>query len=308
MVLVNMNNTETFKILTLDGGGTRGIYSAQLLALVEQELDAPIKESFDLIAGTSTGAIIAGAIAADISMDEIVSLFETESPDIFKKKWYRNLLFSSKYSEDVFAQVIAKHIPAKPLSDISTPLIITSSEITTSERYLFRSNYAETVRDSEYSDGDVCIRDAVVASCSAPTFFAPKGINNLLFADGGLWANNPSIAAYTEALTVFGKDVSQVKILSVGTGHAPNMYRKKRRWGFLLGWGGPKLVSFVMMLQAQASAKMVKQLLKDNYMRICPSIDFWDIDSAKPLKKLKSMAARDFENLSAEIKVFLNIL
>lgn len=308
MVLVNMNNTETFKILTLDGGGTRGIYSAQLLALVEQELDAPIKESFDLIAGTSTGAIIAGAIASDISMDEIVSLFETESQDIFKKKWYRNLLFSSKYSEDVFAHVIAKHIPAKPLSDISTPLIISSSEITTSERYLFRSNYAETLRESEYSDGDVCIRDAVIASCSAPTFFAPKSINNLLFADGGLWANNPSIAAYTEALTVFGKDASQVKILSVGTGHAPNMYRKKRRWGFLLGWGGPKLVSFVMMLQAQASAKMVKQLLKDNYMRICPSIDFWDIDSAKPLKKLKSMAERDFDNLSAEIKVFLNIL
>ena len=302
-----MNNPETFKILTLDGGGTRGIYSAQLLALVEQELDMPIKESFDLIAGTSTGAIIAGAIVSDISMDEIVTLFETESPGIFQKKWYRNLLFSSKYSEDVFAQAIAKHIPAKPLSEISTPLIITSSEITTSELYLFRSNYAEKLGHGEYSDGDVCIRDAVVASCSAPTFFAPKSLNNLLYADGGLWANNPSIAAYTEALTIFGKDVSEVKILSIGTGHATTMYRKKRRWGFLLGWGGPKLVSFVMMLQSQASAKMVKLLLKDNYMRICPSIDFWDIDSAKPLKKLKSMAIRDFANLSVGIKVFLNM-
>ena len=137
-----MNNTDTFKILTLDGGGTRGIYTAQLLALVEQEFDIRIKDSFDLIAGTSTGAIIAGAIVSEIPMDEIVGLFESEAPDIFRKRWYRNLLFSSKYSEDVLAQVIAKHIPAKPLSEILTPLIITSSEITTSELHIFRSNYA----------------------------------------------------------------------------------------------------------------------------------------------------------------------
>ena len=84
------------------------------------------------------------------------------------------------------------------------------------------------------------------------------------------------------------------------------MYRRKRRWGFLIGWGGPKLVSFVMMLQSQASAEMVKLLLKENYMRICPSIDFWDIDSVRPLDKLKSMAIDDFANLSKDIKVFLN--
>ena len=301
-----MNNTDTFKILTLDGGGTRGIYTAQLLALVEQEFDIRIKDSFDLIAGTSTGAIIAGAIVSEIPMDEIVGLFESEAPDIFRKRWYRNLLFSSKYSEDVLAQVIAKHIPAKPLSEILTPLIITSSEITTSELHIFRSNYATELNADEYTDGDVCIRDAVVASCSAPTFFSPKDLNNMLYADGGLWANNPSVAAYTEALTKFGKDVSKVKILSIGTGHAKTMYKRKRRWGFLIGWGGPKLVSFVMMLQSQASAEMVKLLLKENYMRICPSIDFWDIDSVRPLDKLKSMAIDDFANLSKDIKVFLN--
>lgn len=302
-----MNHTDTFKILTLDGGGTRGIYTAQLLALAEQEFDIRIKDSFDLIAGTSTGSIIAGAIVSEIPMDEIVELFESEAPDIFQKKWYRNLLFSSKYSEDVLAHVIAKHIPAKPLSEISTPLIITSSEITTSELHVFRSNYAAKLNESDYADGDVCIRDAVVASCSAPTFFNPKGLNDLLFADGGLWANNPSVAAYTEALTTFGKDVTDVKILSIGTGHAKTMYQKKSRWGFLIGWGGPKLVSFVMMLQSQASAKMVKQLLKDNYMRISPSIDFWDIDSVKPLNKLKSIAIRDFDGFASDIKTFLDI-
>ena len=133
-----MNNTNTFHILALDGGGTRGIYIAQLLAQVEHAFDVRIKDCFDLIAGTSTGAIIAGAAVSDIPMDEIVQLFETEASEIFRKRWYRNPLFFSKYSNEKPAQIIAHHIPATPLSQISTPLMITSSEIATSELHIFQ--------------------------------------------------------------------------------------------------------------------------------------------------------------------------
>ena len=71
-----MDNTDTFHILALDGGGTRGIYTAQLLAKIEQTFGVPIRTRFDLIAGTSTGAIIAGAAVSDIPMTDIVELFE----------------------------------------------------------------------------------------------------------------------------------------------------------------------------------------------------------------------------------------
>ena len=81
-----MANTDTFHILALDGGGTRGIYTAQLLAKIEQAFGTHIKTHFDLIAGTSTGAIIAGAAVSDIPMAEIVELFETEGPHIFRRK------------------------------------------------------------------------------------------------------------------------------------------------------------------------------------------------------------------------------
>ncbi len=302
-----MNNTDTFHILALDGGGTRGIYSAQFLTKVEQFLDMRIKDCFDLIVGTSTGAIIAGAIASDIPMDEIVELFEIEAPDIFQKKWYRNPLFASKYSNEKLAQIIAKHIPATPLSEISTPLMITTSEITKSDLHIFRSNYVEKLGKSDYSDGDVCLRDAIVASCAAPTFFAPKYLKKYLLADGGLWANNPSIAAYTEALTNFGKQVPQIKIMSIGTGHSTAMYRKRRGWGFLLGWGGIKLISYVMTLQSHTSAKMMKLLLKDNYLRIDPEIDFWDIDTVVQSENLKSMAARDFTEHTSKIEAFIRL-
>ena len=300
-----MDNTDTFHILALDGGGTRGIYTAQLLAKIEQAFGVPIRTRFDLIAGTSTGAIIAGAAVSDIPMTNIVELFETETPYIFRRRWYRIPLFLSKYPNQKLAQIIAKHLPATPLGEIASPLMITSSEIAKSEVHIFRSNYGS--RDSEIAptSKDVNLRDAILASCAAPTFFAPKSVGNFLLADGGLWANNPSTVAFTEALSVFGKEAREIRMLSIGTGHSVNMYHNRRGWGFITGWGGAKLTSYVMTLQSQASARTAKLLLKENYLRINPEIDFWELDTLTQLDNLKSLAERDFEKYAAEIEAFI---
>ena len=301
-----MENTDRFHILVLDGGGTRGIYTAQLLAKIEDAFGTRIKTYFDLIVGTSTGAIIAGAAVSDIPMTDIVELFETETPHIFRKRWYRIPLFLSKYPSEQLAQVIAKHIPATPLGEIATPLMITSSEITKSEVQIFRSNYES--HDSEGTPPTskaVCLRDAILASCAAPTFFAPKSVDNFLLADGCLWANNPSTIAAAEALSVFRKEAQEIRMLSIGTGHSTNMYRQRRGWGFITGWGGAKLTSYVMTLQAQASARTAELLLKGNYLRINPEIDRWEIDNLTQLDTLKSLAAHDFERCAAEIEAFM---
>ena len=301
-----MENADTFHILALDGGGTRGMYTAQLLAKIEEAFGTRIKTCFDLIAGTSTGAIIAGAAVSDIPMTDIVQLFETETPYIFRRRWYRIPLFLSKYPSEQLAQVIAKHIPATPLGEIATPLMITSSEIAKSEVHIFRSNYGS--RDSEGTpptSKEVCLREAILASCAAPTFFAPKSVDDLLLADGCLWANNPSTIAATEALSVFRKEARKIRMLSIGTGHSTNMYRQRRGWGFITGWGGAKLTSYVMTLQAQASAHIAKLLLKGNYLRINPEIDRWEIDTLTRLDDLKSLAERDFEKYAAEIETFI---
>ncbi|MDE0689899.1 MAG: CBASS cGAMP-activated phospholipase [Candidatus Poribacteria bacterium] len=303
-----MNNTNTFHILALDGGGTRGIYTAQLLAKIEQAFGTSIKTCFDLIAGTSTGAIIAGAAVSDIPMADIVNLFETETPYIFRRRWYRIPLFLSKYPSEQLAQILAKHIPATSLREIETPLMITSSEIAKSEVHIFRSNYSSHDSEVAPTDKDVNLRDAILASCAAPTFFAPKSVDNFLLADGGLWANNPSTVAFTEALSVFGKEAQEIRMLSVGTGHSVNMYRNRRGWGFITGWGGAKLTSYVMTLQSQASARTAKLLLKENYLRINPEISFWELDTLTQLNNLKSLADRDFERYVAEIEAFISIL
>ena len=302
-----MNNKDLFHILALDGGGTRGMYTAQLLAEIEQAFGTRIKTCFDLIAGTSTGSIIAGAAVSDIPMQDIVALFETETPYIFQRRWYRIPLFLSKYPNQKLSQIIAKHLPATPLGDIATPLMITSSEIAKSEVHIFRSNYEG--RDSEVvpTSKDVSLRDAILASCAAPTFFAPKSVGNFLLADGGLWANNPSTIAFTEALSVFGKEAQEIRMLSVGTGHSVNMYRNRRGWGFITGWGGAKLTSYVMTLQSQASANMAKLLLNGNYLRINPEINFWELDTLTQLDNLKALAERDFKKYTTEIKAFLRV-
>ena len=85
------------------------------------------------------------------------------------------------------------------------------------------------------------MRDAIVASCAAPTFFAPKNVKGYLLADGGLWANNPSIAALTEAVTNFRKQPKYLRIISIGTGHSISMYRKRQRLGFPVRMEGRKV-------------------------------------------------------------------
>ena len=300
-----MENPRPFRILALDGGGTRGIYTAHLLSKIEETFAVRIRTCFDLIVGTSTGSIIAGAAATDIPMPEIVDLFESEAPYIFRKRWYRTPMFFSKYPKKRLAGAIAAHIPATPLREIPTPLMLTSSDLTKTDVHVFRSSYAEKLGVPCQSDTSVNLREAILASCAAPTFFAPASVGGLLLADGALWANNPSTIAFAEAVSVFGRTAPDIRMLSIGTGHCVNMYRQKRNWGFITGWGGPKLTSHVTMLQSQASAHITNRLLQENYLRLDPEIDFWGIDKVEHLDTLKSIAGRDFEARVAEIEGFV---
>ena len=220
-----------FHILTLDGGGARGIYPAQVLAIIEKELQTPVRECFDLIVGTSTGSIIGGAAAVGIPMAEIVSLFKEKAPRIFGKKRLGAFFFRSKYSRLPLDQVVMECVPDITLGQISKPLMITASDISTGEVHVFKSKYLEDLHAPYVRDSQVLLSDAILSSCAAPTFFDPVPVGDLLLVDGGLWANNPSIIALTEAVSKFRTPVEQVRILSIGTGRSVNLYSQSRNWG-----------------------------------------------------------------------------
>ena len=296
-----MESDENFYILALDGGGARGIYPAHILARLERELSIPIGESFDLIAGTSTGSIIAGAAAAGVPMQTVSDLFEEQAPAIFSRKRFGWGLFRSRYERQPLTRIVQQFLPERRMGEITTPLLITSADISTGGVRVFKSRYLEEQGQEYVRDRDVPLRDAILASCAAPSFFDPMQVDEYLLADGGLWANNPSILAVTEAVSKFRRPLSRVHILSVGTGKPRHLYERRRFWGIATGWGRLKLVSYFLDLQSQASTNMGKLLLEDRYFRLNPEIDNWGLDDTRHLDALKVMADSDFTRDFGEI-------
>ena len=297
-----MDGNRQFYILALDGGGARGIYPAQVLANLEREFNVSVKDCFDLIAGTSTGSIIAGAAAVGIPMAEIVELFEEEAPRIFRKRPFSRGLFGSRYSRGTLDEVVRRHLPEISLGEVTVPLMIASSDIATGGVYVFKSRYLRELGEEYVRDGSTKLSDAILASCSAPTYFSPTNVGNFLLADGGLWANNPSIIALTEALSKFGTDLDNVRIFSIGTGHNANIYSERKWWGLLTGWERQKLVTYFMSIQSQSSTNMSHLLIKDRFLRVDPEIEDWPLDDTTHLRDLKAFADRDFTRYSGLIR------
>ncbi len=297
-----MDSDNLFYILALDGGGSRGIYAAQVLAEMEETLGVQVRECFNLISGTSTGAIIAGAAAVGIEMEKIVRLFERKSAQVFQRRPFRWPLIRSKYGGEPLVRLVRSAVPDVSLREISTPLLIPSSDVSTGGVHVFKSRYVDELGEPYDRDGDVQLSDAILASCAAPLFFDPMIVENYLLVDGGLWANNPSIVALVEAVSKFGRSIDQVCILSIGTGQSTSFFGRSKNWGFLTGWGHLKLVSYVFGLQSQASTNISKLLLGERYIRLNPDIEAWGLDDVDHLDTLKSLASKDFTYNSRQLR------
>ena len=297
-----MRSDDAFNILALDGGGIRGIYAAHVLARLEDTLGVPVREHFDLIAGTSTGSILAGAASMNIPMETLVELFESQAHRIFSRRKLSFFSFiRSRYSTHPLDRVIGEYLPEVTMGEVPTPLMITSSDVSTGGVHVFKSRYLEDLGEPYLRDGRVRLRDAILASCAAPIYFDPRQVGEYLLADGGLWANNPTIIAVTEAISKFHQPLGKIRVLSVGTGRTANFYTQSGAWGLLTGWGGPKLVTYVLGLQSQASTNMAKLLLGDRHVRLDPEVKSWKLDDIKNLESLKALADRDFTHYSKAI-------
>ncbi|MXY50132.1 MAG: patatin-like phospholipase family protein [Gemmatimonadetes bacterium] len=300
-----MPDSKKFYVLALDGGGTRGVYSAQLLSKLETTLGRSIRDCFHLIAGSSTGSIVAGAAATGIKMEKTVGFFEKSAKRVFKKRFYRCGLTKSKYRNEQLREVITDSLPSITLGEIETPLMITGSDTSTGKARVFKSRYLKQLGEPYVMDGNLLLSKVILASCSAPTFFDPTDIDGHLVVDGGLWANNPSIISLSEAISKFNREVKDVKILSIGTGQkTESIYARQKHWGLLTGWGGVKLVTYFLDLQSQASKNMAELVLGNNYLRLNPSIGDWNLDDTEHLENLRSLADMDYSYNVDAIKAF----
>ena len=304
----NQKKNDYFYILAIDGGGIRGVFPAHLILRIQESFGIQLTNKFKLIAGTSTGSIIAAAVAQNIDIKEVISFYKVFGPRIFKKglfpKKFKSLIISS-YKKNVLSEQLLEVFGNIQLSEVSVPLLIPSTDIGNGNVHVFKSMYSKEFK----RDGKVKLKDAILASCSAPSYFDPTNVYEYLLADGGLWANNPSLAAVIDAHKRLGIRFEDIRILSIGTGLAKVGYgvAEKRKWGLGTGWNATKLIDFSMSLQSQVSQNYLGLLLKqDQVLRLNFESDFpLPLDDCSKIDDLISRADKEFTYKSEEIKRFL---
>lgn len=308
-----------FNILAIDGGGIRGLFSAIILNEIEKKFRIKLYEHIDLVAGTSTGSILASAIAIGLPLEEVIELYKNEGKEIFNLRQLGRMgLFKSRYENSHLKNLLEKKFNHKTLSNpaLKTRLLIPTTDISNGDVHVIKSNYlAEFKRDKDRK-----IQDAILASCSAPLYFNPVEMQSFLLADGGLWANNPSLVALSEGMgkiksteTIDKINLDNTKLLSIGTGIGHKYYSledsNSDSWGFVKKWGGSKLIDTILNLQSINVHNTVNFMLpKENYLRINFESDTnLSLDSVDIIPMLEAKAAKYFTDNSDNIRKLLGL-
>ncbi|MEA5580955.1 patatin-like phospholipase family protein [Nodularia harveyana UHCC-0300] len=175
----------SFRILSLDGGGIRGVVSATMLAAIEKQINQPLNKYFDLIAGTSTGSILAAGVAIGLSGQEILEIYKRTGSLIFPYKsrfsWKRfPLLFkygvsAPKFTDNNFATVLKEILGNTQLLDITDPLLLIVAYDTITRQPIVFKSWRE---DADY--GNIPLWQVCISSSSAPTFFPAHKIERII--------------------------------------------------------------------------------------------------------------------------------
>jgi hypothetical protein len=206
-------------VLTLDGGGMRGLFEARVLAALEERLERPVWEIFDLVSGTSTGGIVAlGLTVARDSASEIATLYETRGPQIFRSRIPASLrrLVVSKYPRKRLDEVLRDELGDARLSDAVTRVVVPAFSLAQRDIVWFDSGVAPKLDHVKVAPGDPLARDVAAATSAAPTYFDPARVAGIEgeWLDGGVGANDPTPYALALAL----REEPEVLVLSIGTG------------------------------------------------------------------------------------------
>jgi patatin-like phospholipase/acyl hydrolase len=304
-------------ILSIEGGGVRGIIPALVLAELETRLgnagkSTTLADHFDMIAGTSTGGIIAAGLTCPkpkpknskmpaCSASDLVSFYENESAEIFDQSFFAKLrrdltnpggLLDQRYDAAPLEAKLKSRLGTRTVAEALKTVVLTAYDITRREA-VFITNGPH--RDGSPSD-DYLFWEAARATSAAPTYFEPALITNLTqkrsdaLIDGGVFANDPSLAAVVEGKKQ-GWSEDDMVILSVSTGehNRPFAYADVRNWG-ALSWISPAKGSPILSIVAQGQASTVSYQMNSlfrgapSYFRVAGKLENAsdDLDDASP--------------------------
>ena len=257
------------KILSFDGGGIRGVIAVVFLKRLEVDTGLKLIDAAEMLAGTSTGSIIAGALAAGMATDDILSFYVHKSGEIFKEEPQVDafLDLSAKFSSDNLYRALEEAFLAKgidpkiSLRDLKKKIVIPTVNLDDQTCDRWRTEILT-------NKTDVALIDAMMRSSAAPTYF-PSYTDCI---DGGIAANDPAVLAYAEL-----DDKEQPCLLSFGTGYVNHNVFKGKHWG-ALSWivdidqksvsTKTPLLSMLFDAQDQLPGQIAALILKENYKRI----------------------------------------
>lgn len=312
---------KTFKILSIDGGGILGLYSADILERIQHEFckDESLSKYFNLITGTSTGGIIALGLSLGRSAGEIKDFYEKYGEKIFplSKQKYIGIL-RNKYSNKNLKEALQAFFDEKAIKDCKCAVCIPAIDVVNCKPIMFKTNN----NGIQTRDSNTSLVDIALSTSAAPSYFPLHSFGTFQgLADGGLWQNNPALCGLIEAVSYFvgpDKEYDKIKILSVGN---PNSSIKtgvsiKNLNSGILKWNA-NLVTLPMKISSMATDQILSFLYKNHslnikkYLRIetknLPT-NYLDLklDSAdkESYKKILGLSAQSFNDNKNELYNF----
>lgn len=301
-----------YRILALDGGGAKGFYTLGILKEIESMLRGPLYKRFDLIFGTSTGAIIASLIALGYGVDEIHDLYKKHVPNVMSKK-------KPKDKTEALSQLTREVFGDKTFADVKTGIGIVTTKWLIEKPMIFKGNVNQAHgRTGTFTPGfGVSIADAIQASCSAYPFFDRKIVrtaagDEIELIDGGYCANNPTLFAIADAVAALNIEKLNMRVVSLGVGIYPDP-----KPSFFMSLAKKHLVSIQLLqktleINTQTMEQLRSILFKD-VMTIRISDTFEKPDMATDLMEhnlnklnmLRQRGSESFASRETELKAFL---
>jgi len=308
------------RILSIDGGGIRGIIPARVLQEIETQTGKFARDLFHLIAGTSTGGILGCGLCIAKTAQQMAQLYEQEGGTIFHRSLWDKVttidgLSNPDYDAGPLETILAAQLGDSKLSDIKTTNILVPSYaiqlpfdqtgpgvgvMSPRAPYFFKSWRAWNSGldpDGDPKEWDFLLRDVARATSAAPTYFPPaliKSQSNREYGmiDGGVFANNPAMTAWVAARRMY-PDAEGFLVLSLGTGslERPIPYAQAANWG-LVHWARP-LLNVLFDGNSDSVAYEMSEMLGANHIR-------FDIALGQDLKQDPNAANEDFDDASAD--------
>jgi patatin-like phospholipase/acyl hydrolase len=279
-----------FRILSLDGGGIKGAFSASVLATLEEDTGQSVVDHFDLITGTSTGGIIAIGLGLGIPAGEILNFYEERGGAIFpgtslvqRARGLFRQFFKPKHSHEVLRAALVEVFGERKFGESKCRLAIPTYDAIAGRIFVMKTAHHERFKH----DIAAPAVDVALATSAAPSYFAAAPFpthSDASYVDGGVWANSPVMVGVTEAVAFLGVPLEDIDVLSIGCTTTPFSIAERANSG-LVQWNAG-LVELMFEGQMEAALAQATLLLNGRLHRInvTTKAGEFSLDDARPEK------------------------